>query len=110
MVLAAQDIATQSECQCERLQIADLPSPLGRRAGDEGLAEIYPMNFRREMNSLCESGAEKKIANDYKLANNNAKPVRVERILAFDWSREGNLVASRGVVTSDVVLITDAGP
>jgi hypothetical protein len=28
-----------------------LPSPLGRRAGDEGLAEIYPMNFRREMNS-----------------------------------------------------------
>jgi hypothetical protein len=28
------------------------PFSLGRRAGDEGLAEIYPMNFRREMNSL----------------------------------------------------------
>ncbi|MFZ0063998.1 MAG: protein kinase, partial [Pyrinomonadaceae bacterium] len=32
------------------------------------------------------------------------------RILSFDWSRDGNLVTSRGVVTSDVVLITDAGP
>jgi len=32
------------------------------------------------------------------------------RILSFDWSRDGNLVASRGVVTSDVVLITDVGP
>ena len=30
------------------------------------------------------------------------------RILSFDWSREGDLVASRGLVTSDVVLITDA--
>jgi len=30
------------------------------------------------------------------------------RILSFDWSRDGNLVASRGVITSDVVLITDA--
>ena len=29
------------------------------------------------------------------------------RILSFDWSRDGNLVTSRGVVTSDVVLITD---
>jgi len=29
-------------------------------------------------------------------------------IFAFDWSREGNLVASRGVLTSDVVLISDA--
>jgi serine/threonine protein kinase/Tol biopolymer transport system component len=29
------------------------------------------------------------------------------RILSFDWTREGSLVASRGVVTSDVVLITD---
>jgi len=32
------------------------------------------------------------------------------RILSFDWSRDGNLITSRGVVTSDVVLITDAGP
>ena len=32
------------------------------------------------------------------------------RILSFDWSREGDLVASRGLITSDVVLITDAGP
>lgn len=32
------------------------------------------------------------------------------RILSFDWSREGDLLASRGLVTSDVVLITDAGP
>ena len=31
------------------------------------------------------------------------------RILPFDWSRDGNLVATRGVVTSDVVLITDVG-
>ncbi len=31
------------------------------------------------------------------------------RIFSFDWSRDGNLVTSRGVVTSDVVLITDAG-
>ena len=30
------------------------------------------------------------------------------RIFALDWSREGDLVTSRGVVTSDVVLITDA--
>ncbi|HEU4478556.1 MAG TPA: hypothetical protein VFR80_08560, partial [Pyrinomonadaceae bacterium] len=30
------------------------------------------------------------------------------RILSMDWSRDGHLVASRGVVTSDVVLITDA--
>jgi eukaryotic-like serine/threonine-protein kinase len=32
------------------------------------------------------------------------------RILSFDWSRDGSLVTSRGVVTSDVVLITDTGP
>ena len=32
------------------------------------------------------------------------------RIFSFDWSREGTLVTSRGVVTSDVVLISDAGP
>jgi len=32
------------------------------------------------------------------------------RILSFDWSKEGDLAASRGVVTSDVVLITDVGP
>jgi Tol biopolymer transport system component len=31
------------------------------------------------------------------------------RILSFDWSRDGNLAASRGVVTSDVVLISDVG-
>jgi Tol biopolymer transport system component len=29
------------------------------------------------------------------------------RILSFDWSRDGNLVTSRGVITSDVVLISD---
>jgi serine/threonine protein kinase/Tol biopolymer transport system component len=29
------------------------------------------------------------------------------KIFSFDWSREGNLVASRGVITSDVVLISD---
>ncbi len=32
------------------------------------------------------------------------------RILSFDWSRDGDLITSRGVVTSDVVLIKDAGP
>jgi serine/threonine protein kinase len=32
------------------------------------------------------------------------------RILSFDWSRDGNLLTSRGVVTSDVVLIRDVGP
>lgn len=32
------------------------------------------------------------------------------RIFSFDWSREGNLVTSRGVITSDVVLISDVGP
>lgn len=31
-------------------------------------------------------------------------------IFSFDWSREGTLVVSRGVITSDVVLISDAGP
>ena len=30
-------------------------------------------------------------------------------IFSFDWSREGTLVASKGVITSDVVLISDAG-
>ncbi len=30
------------------------------------------------------------------------------RIFSFDWSREGALVLSRGVITSDVVLISDA--
>jgi Tol biopolymer transport system component len=30
-------------------------------------------------------------------------------IFSFDWSREGQLVTSRGVITTDVVLITDAG-
>ena len=30
-------------------------------------------------------------------------------IFSFDWSREGNLAASRGVITRDVVLITDIG-
>jgi hypothetical protein len=29
-------------------------------------------------------------------------------IFSYDWSREGNLVTSKGVITSDVVLITDA--
>ena len=29
------------------------------------------------------------------------------RIFSFDWSPEGNLVASRGVLTSDVVLISN---
>jgi Tol biopolymer transport system component len=28
---------------------------------------------------------------------------------SYDWSRDGNLVISKGVITSDVVLITDAG-
>lgn len=32
------------------------------------------------------------------------------KIFSFDWSREGTLVTSRGVSTSDVVLISDAGP
>ncbi len=31
------------------------------------------------------------------------------RIFAFDWAKDGSLVASRGVITSDVVLIKDAG-
>ncbi|MGH9931553.1 MAG: TolB family protein [Pyrinomonadaceae bacterium] len=31
-------------------------------------------------------------------------------IFSFDWSRDGNLANSRGVITSDVVLITDAAP
>ena len=31
------------------------------------------------------------------------------KIFAFDWSRDGSLVASKGVITSDVVLITEAG-
>ena len=30
------------------------------------------------------------------------------RILSFDWAKDGSLVASRGVITSDVVLIKDA--
>jgi hypothetical protein len=30
------------------------------------------------------------------------------RIFSFDWSREGRLLASRGVQTNDVVLISDA--
>ncbi|HYJ85139.1 MAG TPA: hypothetical protein VEW46_03720 [Pyrinomonadaceae bacterium] len=30
-------------------------------------------------------------------------------IFSFGWSRDGNLAASRGVITRDVVLITDAG-
>ncbi len=30
-------------------------------------------------------------------------------IFSFDWSRDGTLVASKGVITSDVVLIKDAG-
>jgi len=29
-------------------------------------------------------------------------------IFAFDWSRDENLVASRAIITSDVVLISDA--
>jgi len=29
-------------------------------------------------------------------------------IFSFDWSRDGNLATSKGVITSDVVLITDA--
>jgi len=32
------------------------------------------------------------------------------KIFSFDWSREGTLVTSRGLSTSDVVLISDAGP
>jgi len=31
------------------------------------------------------------------------------KIFSFDWSRDGNLAASRGVITSDVVLISDVG-
>ncbi len=30
-------------------------------------------------------------------------------VFSFAWSRDGNLAASRGVITRDVVLITDAG-
>jgi eukaryotic-like serine/threonine-protein kinase len=30
------------------------------------------------------------------------------KILSFDWMKDGSLVTSRGVITSDVVLITDA--
>jgi Tol biopolymer transport system component len=30
-------------------------------------------------------------------------------IFSFDWSRDGHLVTSRGLLTKDVVLITDAG-
>jgi serine/threonine protein kinase/Tol biopolymer transport system component len=30
-------------------------------------------------------------------------------IFSFDWTRDGSLVASKGVITSDVVLISDAG-
>jgi len=30
-------------------------------------------------------------------------------IFSFDWSQDGNLVTSKGVITSDVVLISDAG-
>lgn len=30
-------------------------------------------------------------------------------ILSFDWTKDGSLVASRGVIMSDVVLIQDAG-
>ena len=30
-------------------------------------------------------------------------------IFAYDWSKNGTLITSRGVVTGDVVLITDAG-
>ena len=30
-------------------------------------------------------------------------------IFSFDWSRDGSLVTSKGVITSDVVLISDAG-
>jgi serine/threonine protein kinase/Tol biopolymer transport system component len=30
-------------------------------------------------------------------------------LFSFDWARDGNLVVSRGVLTSDVVLFTDAG-
>lgn len=31
------------------------------------------------------------------------------KIFSFDWSRDGSLVVSKGVITSDVVLISDAG-
>jgi Tol biopolymer transport system component len=31
------------------------------------------------------------------------------RIFSFDWAKDGSLVTSRGVITSDVVLIKDAG-
>jgi Tol biopolymer transport system component len=44
-----------------------------------------------------EGGAPKQITN---FAEN--------RIFTFDWSLDGRLVTSRGVITSDVVLITDA--
>ena len=29
-------------------------------------------------------------------------------IFSFDWSRDGNLVTSKGMITSDVVLVSDA--
>ncbi|MEP6635190.1 MAG: hypothetical protein ABJB97_00595 [Acidobacteriota bacterium] len=31
------------------------------------------------------------------------------KIFSFDWFRDGSLVTSREVITSDVVLISDAG-
>ena len=31
-------------------------------------------------------------------------------IFSFEWAPDGNLIVSRGVQTSDVVLVTDAGP
>ncbi len=34
---------------------------------------------------------------------------RDREVFSYDWSRDGSLVISNGVITSDVVLITDAG-
>ncbi|MDQ5844800.1 MAG: hypothetical protein M3539_05835, partial [Acidobacteriota bacterium] len=30
-------------------------------------------------------------------------------VFSYDWSRDGSLVISKGVIASDVVLITDVG-
>lgn len=45
------------------------------------------------------------------IAGGAAKPLTnfaESRIFSFDWARDGSLITSKGVITSDVVLITDA--
>jgi Tol biopolymer transport system component len=52
------------------------------------------------------------VDNIWSLSVDGAKPVRLtdfksDRIESFNWSRDGKLICSRGVITSDVVLIRD---